>query len=232
MKVFLIGEGDIVDIIVEEFIKNNVDVYLVSSEPHPSLTESYEKVEDYSKLDENFFREKEVDSFDKCIIALREEKILEMINISSLLAQLGADVLAILPNRKYESIFNKLGINFTVPSYDTAFKTVGEILLKSGPVENVLPFVEDYFVARVNIPPDSKICNKKVSELDLRNKFNISIIVAFRKDYVLLEKGVLKGFEEKIDVKAHTVLTENMSIIIVGPLDGIKKFIDYLYYES
>lgn len=230
MKVFIVGDGDIVEIIIDEFLKNNVDVYLVSVESYSNLTENFEKVDSYSNLDYSFFEDREVVSFDRCIIAMGEEHILDMMNISSILFELGADVLAILPNKKYKNIFSKLGINFIIPSYDIAFKTVGEILLKTGPIESVLPFIEDYFVARVNILPESKICNKKVKELDIRNKFNINIIIAFRKESVVLEKGITKSFIEKVEVRADTVLTENMSIIIVGPFEGIKKFIDYLYY--
>lgn len=231
MKVLVIGEGDIVEILVEEFLKNNVDVYIISTETLP-IAENFESVEDYSKVNEAFLKGKEVDTFDRCIVSLGEAKILDMINISATLSELGANVLAILPSRKYENIFSKLGIDFIVPSYDVAFRTVGEILLKSGPVESVLPFIEDYFIARINILPDSKICNRKVSELDLRNKFNVNIIVAFRKDSVLLEKGVSKSFTEKVDIKPTTVLTENMSIIVIGPFDGVRRFINYLYYES
>lgn len=232
MKVFLLGEGDIVEIVVEEFLKSGVDVYLISKSDYKHLTDNFEKIEDYSKLDRRFFEEREVANFDKCIISLNDEDVLEMINISTILLEQGADVLVILPSKKYESIFNKLGVSYIVPSYDIAFRTVGEILLKFGPVENVLPFIEDYFVAKVNILPGSKVCNKKVGDLDLRNKFNVNILLAFKKDYMVLEKGISKVFVEKIDVKATTVLTENMSIIVVGPFEGIKKFIDYLYYES
>lgn len=232
MKVFLVGEGDIIEIVVEEFLKNGIDLYLVSRNDYKYLTDNFEKIEDYSKLDRKFFEEKEVSAFDKCIISLRDEEVLDMLSISTILLEQGADVLVILPSKKYESIFSKLGVNYIVPSYDIAFRTVGEILLKFGPVENVLPFIEDYFVAKVNILPGSKVCNKKVGDLDLRNKFNVNILLAFRKDFVVLEKGVSKVFVEKVDVKATTVLTENMSIIVVGPFEGIKKFIDYLYYES
>jgi len=232
MKVFLVGEGDIVEIVIEQFLKSGVDIYLVSENDYRNFTDNFEKIEDYSKLDRKFFEEKEVVNFDKCIVSLSDENILDMINISTILLEQGADVLVILPSKKYESIFNRLGVNYIVPSYDIAFRTVGEILLKFGPVENVLPFIEDYFVAKVNILPGSKVCNRKVGDLDLRNRFNVNILLAFKKDFVVLEKGVSKSFVEKIDVKATTVLTENMSIIVVGPFEGIKKFIDYLYYES
>ncbi len=229
MKVFMVGEGDILEILMEEFSKNNISVYLVSAESNIEITDNIERVEDYSKLDRDFFEKREVSSFDKCIVSLSEKNILEMINISTILTELGSYVLAILPNKKYKNIFDKLGINYIIPSYDTAFKTVGEILLKYGPVESVIPFVEDYFVTKINISPDSKICNKKVSDLDLRNKFNINIILAFRKDFVVLEKGISKVFVDKVDIKPTTTLTSDMSILIVGPFEGIKKFIDYLY---
>ncbi|MFN4244769.1 MAG: hypothetical protein ACK4F9_01290 [Brevinematia bacterium] len=228
MKVLIIGDSDVVEILVSEFIKNNVDIYLISTESIPLAT-NFEKVDNYSELGKSFFEDKEIDSFDKCIISLSEKNILDMINISTILLELGADVLAILPNKKYKNIFSKLGIDHIIPSYDVAFRTVGEIMLKFGPVESVIPFIEDYFITKINISPDSKICNKKVSELDLRNKFNINIILAFRKEFIMLEKGVSKTFVDKVDIKANTTLTSDMSIVVVGPFDSIRKFIDYLY---
>ncbi|MCX8029473.1 MAG: hypothetical protein N2712_05710 [Brevinematales bacterium] len=232
MKVFLIGDGDIVEIITEEFLKNNVDVYVVSIDKNFAMGPNFEKVDSYSEVSKNFFEDRDISSFDKCIVAIGEKNILDAINIAAILQEIGIDTLVIVPTKKYESIFNRIGVNFVVPSYDIASKTVGELLLKSGPVESALPFIEDYFIARINILPESKICNKKVSELDIRNRFNINIIIAFKRESIQLEKGISKTFFSKIDVKAQTVLDETMSIVVVGPLDDIKKFIDYMYGET
>lgn len=232
MRVFLIGDGDLVEIMLEELIRNNVDVYLLSTGSYSHIHSNYEKLDDYSMITKKFLEDKDISSFDKCIISLEEKRILDIINISSIASEIGVDVLVLLPSRKYESIFNRLGVSYIVPSYDIAVKTVGEILLKSGPVESITPFIEDYFIARINVLPESKICNKKVSELNLRNEYNLNIIVAFRKEVVQLEKGVSKVFVDKVDVRADTVMDANMSIVVVGPLEGIKKFTEQLYHET
>lgn len=229
MKVFLIGEGELVELLVEEMYKNNTSFLLVSSEDYSYLTENFEQVKNYSYIKEDFLDEKDIQSFNKCIIVLPEKNVIDTIVLSSLISQKGIDTTVILPSKRYESIFNKLGINYIIPTYDIVFKILGEILLKLGPVENVSPFIEDYFIAKINILPNSTIANKKVKELDLRNKFNINIILAFKKELVQLEKGITKTFLQKVNITPDTLLQPDMSIIIVGPFDNIKKFISDLY---
>lgn len=229
MRVFLIGEGELVELLIEELYKNNTNFLLVSSEDYSYLAENFEQVKNYSNITQDFLEEKDIQSFDKCIIILPEKNIIDTIVVSSLIAQKGVDTTVILPSKRYESIFNKLGVNYIISTYDITFKIIGEILLKLGPVENVSPFIEDYFIAKINILPNSPIANKKVKELDLRSKFNINIILAFRKELIQLEKGVTKTLLQKVNITPDTLLQPDMSIIIVGPFDSVKKFISELY---
>ena len=233
MKVLVIGEGEFVERFAEQSLSAGLDIYVISTED-VSIPSSgnFERIKDYSVIDEGFLENREISSFEKIVISIPEEKIADAISIASIIKKSDIDTIVILSTSKYENVFDALGIKTFVLTMEIIPKMISEISLRQDLVKNINPFFEDLFIAQISIPPNSDYANLTIKEAKLREKFGLNIIVAYDKILVPLDNGAIKVINSKVNVTPSTVLRPGMNIIIVGDFDGIKRFISEVNRES
>ncbi len=237
MRVLVIGHGDFVDTVCDKLEENkdkgNISFFLITkSAKERMLTENYEIVSDYSVIDEEFLQDREIEGFDRVIISLPEINLNDAVSIVSFLVSKDISVLVVVPKAKYKKVFENLGAEVIIPEVESAIRVIPDILFKSGPVELIMPFLEDYYIAQVNLPDNSRYINKQVRETNFRKDFGINIIFAYQRAFIPMDNSKFRFRISKVEITPTTVLTPNISLIVAGTLESIRRFVDALMHES
>lgn len=132
-------------------------------------------------------------------------------------------IMARAANSQQESILQKLGIsNILSPEREVA-KKISESLLNPG-VSVRLSLPDDYEI--VEITPPETIINKKLSDVGLRERYNLNLITIKRRYEEQNQSNEPMIIEHIIGVPSPgTVIYEGDVLIIMGKREDIKRFI-------
>ncbi len=132
-------------------------------------------------------------------------------------------IIARAANAQQRLILEKMGITEILSPEDEVGKTVAENLLQPS-MKTFLPLPDDYEIVEINTP--RRIANRSVSDVGLRQNYNLNLIT------------IRRLFEERIDGEAtmvehiigvprgDTMLYESDIIILLGKVHDINKFIE------
>ncbi|MGB3183089.1 MAG: TrkA family potassium uptake protein [Cyclobacteriaceae bacterium] len=140
------------------------------------------------------------------------------------LMELGIDrLIARAANAQQRMILEKMGVKEILSPEDTVGKTVAEMLLHPN-MHSFLPLPDDYEIVEINTP--NRVVNQTVSEVGLREKYNLNLIT-IKRIYEEEKDGEVVKVEHIIGVpKGDTVLYETDIIIILGKVQDVNKFIE------
>lgn len=140
------------------------------------------------------------------------------------LMELGVNrLIARAANAQQRMILEKVGVKEILSPEDTVGKTVAEMLLHPN-MHSFLPLPDDYEIVEVNTP--GRVVNQTVSEVGLREKYNLNLIT-IKRIYEEERDGEVVKVEHIIGVpKGDTVLYETDIIIILGKVQDVNKFIE------
>lgn len=126
-------------------------------------------------------------------------------------------------NAQQRMILEKVGVEEILSPEDTVGKTVAEMLLHPN-MHSFLPLPDDYEIVEINTP--NRVVNQTVSEVGLREKYNLNLIT-IKRIYEEEKEGEVVKVEHIIGVpKGDTVLYETDIIIILGKVQDVNKFIE------
>lgn len=140
------------------------------------------------------------------------------------LMELGINrLIARAANAQQRMILEKVGVKEILSPEDTVGKTVAEMLLHPN-MHSFLPLPDDYEIVEINTP--NRVVNQTVSEVGLREKYNLNLIT-IKRIYEEEKEGEVVKVEHIIGVpKGDTVLYETDIIIILGKVQDVNKFIE------
>ncbi|MFA0962177.1 TrkA family potassium uptake protein [Roseivirga sp. BDSF3-8] len=140
------------------------------------------------------------------------------------LMELGINrLIARAANAQQRMILEKVGVKEILSPEDTVGKTVAEMLLHPN-MHSFLPLPDDYEIVEINTP--GRVVNQTVSEVGLREKYNLNLIT-IKRIYEEEKEGEVVKVEHIIGVpKGDTVLYETDIIIILGKVQDVNKFIE------
>lgn len=132
-------------------------------------------------------------------------------------------IIARAANSQQRMILEKMGIEEILSPEETVGKTVAEMLLHPN-MKSFLPLPDDYEIVEINTP--SRVVDQTISEIGLREKYNLNLITVKRL-YDEKVEGQLQQVEHIIGVpRADTFLKETDIMIILGKSKDVNKFIE------
>jgi trk system potassium uptake protein TrkA len=132
-------------------------------------------------------------------------------------------IIARAANAQQRMILEKMGIEEILSPEETVGKTVAEMLLHPN-MKSFLPLPDDYEIVEINTP--SRVVDQTISEIGLREKYNLNLITVKRL-YDEKVEGQLQQVEHIIGVpRADTFLKETDIMIILGKSKDVNKFIE------
>ncbi len=132
-------------------------------------------------------------------------------------------IIARAANAQQRMILEKMGIEEILSPEETVGKTVAEMLLHPN-MRSFLPLPDDYEIVEINTP--SRVVDQTISEIGLREKYNLNLITV--KRFFEEKKGEeIQKVEHIIGVpRADTFLKETDIMIILGKSQDVNKFIE------
>jgi trk system potassium uptake protein TrkA len=132
-------------------------------------------------------------------------------------------IIARAANSQQRMILEKMGIEEILSPEETVGKTVAEMLLHPN-MKSFLPLPDDYEIVEINTP--ARVVDQTISEIGLREKYNLNLITVKRL-YDEKVEGQLQQVEHIIGVpRADTFLKETDIMIILGKSKDVNKFIE------
>jgi trk system potassium uptake protein TrkA len=132
-------------------------------------------------------------------------------------------IIARAANPQQRMILEKMGITEILSPEDEVGKTVAEMLLHPN-MRSFLPLPDDYEIVEINTP--RRAANRTVSEIGLRERYNLNLIT-IKRIFEERRDGTVALVEHIIGVpKGDTVLYESDIIIILGKSQDVDKFIE------
>lgn len=132
-------------------------------------------------------------------------------------------IIARAANSQQRMILEKMGVEEILSPEETVGKTVAEMLLHPN-MKSFLPLPDDYEIVEINTP--ARVVDQTISEIGLREKYNLNLITVKRL-YDEKVEGQLQQVEHIIGVpRADTFLKETDIMILLGKSKDVNKFID------
>jgi len=132
-------------------------------------------------------------------------------------------IIARAANSQQRMILEKMGIEEILSPEETVGKTVAEMLLHPN-MKSFLPLPDNYEIVEINTP--SRVVDQTISEIGLREKYNLNLITVKRL-YDEKIDGQMQQVEHIIGVpRADTFLKETDIMIILGKSKDVNKFIE------
>ena len=122
-------------------------------------------------------------------------------------------IVAKAQNAKHARVLEKIGVDYVIiPEADSAIKTAR--LLTQPQISDIVSITSNYSIAQVNVP--DVWAGRKLSELDLRNRYDVNVLIVITKAGV---NSMPSG---------DTVFSVGDKIVIGGESSSIKAFGDRL----
>lgn len=132
-------------------------------------------------------------------------------------------IIARAANAQQRMILEKMGVEEILSPEETVGKTVAEMLLHPN-MKSFLPLPDDYEIVEINTP--ARVVDQTISEIGLREKYNLNLITVKRL-YDEKVEGQLQQVEHIIGVpRADTFLKETDIMILLGKSKDVNKFIE------
>lgn len=158
--------------------------------------------------DENFLGSLGIDNYDVCIVTIGEN-FQSSLETTSLLKELGAKYVVSRASRDvHEKFLLKNGADDIIyPARHMASWTA--IRFTSDHILDYLELDEDYSIFEISVPENWK--GRAVGEIDIRKKFDISIL------------GIRRNGKLSMKITADTIFGNEETILVVGNMKDIQK---------
>jgi trk system potassium uptake protein len=141
-----------------------------------------------------------------------------------LLQELGVKrLIARAANAQQRMILEKMGVKEILSPEDTVGKTVAETLLQPT-MKSFLPLPDDYEIVEINVP--KRVINETVSEVALREKYNLNLITIKRVYEEEVEGENIKVEHITGVPTGDTVLYETDILILLGKSKDVNRFVE------
>lgn len=164
-----------------------------------------------------------IQEMDAIVVAIGENFEALLLTTAHLLDMNVKRIIARAATPQQRMILEKMGVTEILSPEDEVGILVAERLLHPS-VMTFLQLPDGYEIAEI-VPPKG-IWNKSVSELQLREKFNLNLIT-LKREYELKKNGELVLEKHILGVpKSDTVIYENDTLILLGQEVDIERFIE------
>jgi trk system potassium uptake protein len=173
--------------------------------------------------DDKALKAQNIQDMDAVVVAIGEDFEALLLTTVLLLEMNVKRLIARAANAHQRMILAKMGVKEILSPEDEVGRTVAETLIHPN-IKSYLPLPDDYEIVEVNTP--KRAANRTISEIGLRERYNLNLITVKR---VFEEKhhGEVVKVQHIIGVpKGNTVLYDSDIMIIMGKTHDVDKFIE------
>ncbi len=224
-KFAVIGAGKFGSAIARELASKGAEVHVFDN-----CEERIENIKDEVALavmldatDVRALQSQSVNDVDVGIVAIGEN--FEAVILSTVhLIDMGVErVISRASGPHQKTILEKIGVNEILTPEDEVASVLVERVLNPD-IVSFLQFPDDYEIAEIKAP--KAICNRSIDEIDLRNKYKLTLVTIKRESEVK-KGGELVKEQHMLGVpKSETVIEETDTIVVFGTLKDIDRFIE------
>ncbi|MDO1447563.1 TrkA family potassium uptake protein [Rhodocytophaga aerolata] len=173
--------------------------------------------------DDKALKAQNIHDMDAIVVAIGEDFEALLLTTVLLLEMNVKRLIARAANAHQRMILTKMGVKEILSPEDEVGRTVAETLIHPN-IKSYLPLPDDYEIVEVNTP--KRAANRTISEIGLRERYNLNLITVKR---IFEEKhhGEVIKVQHIIGVpKGNTVLYDSDIMIIMGKTHDVDKFIE------
>jgi trk system potassium uptake protein TrkA len=173
--------------------------------------------------DDKALKAQNIQDMDAIVVAIGEDFEALLLTTVLLLEMNVKRLIARAANAHQRMILTKMGVKEILSPEDEVGRTVAETLIHPN-IKSYLPLPDDYEIVEVNTP--KRVANRTISEIGLRERYNLNLITIKR---IFEEKhhGEVVKVQHIIGVpKGNTVLYDSDIMIIMGKNHDVDKFIE------
>jgi trk system potassium uptake protein TrkA len=173
--------------------------------------------------DDKALKAQNIQDMDAIVVAIGEDFEALLLTTVLLLEMNVKRLIARAANAHQRMILTKMGVKEILSPEDEVGRTVAETLIHPN-IKSYLPLPDDYEIVEVNAP--KRVANRTISEIGLRERYNLNLITVKR---IFEEKhhGEVVKVQHIIGVpKGNTVLYDTDIIIVMGKTHDVDKFIE------
>ncbi|MBT3261495.1 TrkA family potassium uptake protein [bacterium] len=182
----------------------------IEEEPVKEISDFISKSYILDATNEKALKEAGFHNLDTVIVSIGENIEASILTVMQLLKLGVKEIIAKAITSTHGMILEKIGISKIVyPEKNVAIR-IAHTLLYEGFIDET-PFANEYSIFEIKCP--AQFIHKKLNEIDLRNKFDISILSIKRDSSIL------------VNPSAEETIVENDHLLILGKLENVKKLI-------
>ncbi len=173
--------------------------------------------------DKKALESQRIQDMDAVVVAIGENFEALLLTVVHLLDMQVSRIIARASNKHQRSILEKMGVKEILSPEDEVGIIVAERLLHPS-VVTFLQLPDEYEIAE--IAPPKGVWNKTVSELKLRETYNLNLIT-IKRAFETEKNGGLESEYHILGVpKGDTIIYDSDTIIILGTANDIQRFIE------
>lgn len=223
-KFAVIGLGKFGSSIARALANHGAEVLAIDK-----LSEKIEEIKDevayavaFDTTDSKSLRAQNIHEMDAVVVAIGEDFEAMLLTTVKVMEMNVKRVIARAANRQQRMILEKVGVKEILSPEDEVGKTVAEMLLQPS-LKSFLRLPDDYEIVEIDTPP--KIANKTLSEVGLREKYNINL-VTIRRKFKEKVNGNYETVEHIVGVpRADTQLNITDILVVLGKSKDVERFI-------
>ena len=209
-NILLIGIGRFGYHVARELKKLDVEILAIDNSENrlKSISDFVSKTLIGDSSDKEFLKTIGVDNFDECIVSIGDNFQVSLETVLNL-KELGAKkITARASQESQDKLLSKIGADFIIYP-EKQFAKWTALRCGTNSVYDFMDLDDGYGIFEINVPKNW--IGKTLAELDLRKKYNLSII------------GVKIKNKIKVVLGPNFVLNENENLLVIAKIDEAEK---------
>jgi len=225
VKFAVIGVGKYGSAIARELAAKGAEVYAFDVDP-----EKIENIKDevataisLDTTDKKALIAHNVEEMDAVVIAIGENFEAVVLTAFNLLDLEIPRVISRASGPNQRRILEKIGVTEILSPESEVATRVAERLVNPN-ITAFLSLPDEYEIAEIKAPIG--IANRSLGDIDLTNKYNLTLIT-LKREFEVKEDGELKKEEHILGVpRIETIVYETDTLVVFGTLQNVKRFLE------
>jgi trk system potassium uptake protein len=173
--------------------------------------------------DERALRSQGVQNMDAVVVAIGEDFEALLLTTVILLEMQVKRLIARAANPHQRMILQKVGVREILSPEDEVCRTVAEMLINPN-IRSFLPLPDEYEIVEINTP--RRVANRTVSEIGIRERYNLNLIT-IKRNYEEHHQGEVINVQHVVGVpRGDTVLYDSDILIVLGKTRDVDRFVE------
>ncbi|NNE55988.1 MAG: TrkA family potassium uptake protein [Flavobacteriales bacterium] len=226
MKYGIIGAGQYGSAIARELAAKGAEVYSfdLNHERVEAIKDEVAFAVSLDSTDKKVLEAQNISSFDAVVVAIGENFEATILTALNLLDMNIPRVIVRASGENQVRILKNIGVQEILTPEKEVAENIAEMLINPS-ITAFLQLPDNYEIAEIKAPKG--VANRTIHDVDLRNKYTLTLITLKRAYEVKGEADETVIEEHTIGVpKGDTVIYDTDTLVVFGTLKNIKRFIE------